>query len=104
MYKCREDGAENVLVTRGGDGALLLTQDGDLYKSQITGSCHVVSTVGAGDSAVAGFLAGMKRYDGQYEKALQLSCAAGTATAGTMWLGSTAQIEKWLESVDVQKV
>ena len=104
MHKCREDGAENVLVTRGGDGALLLTQDGDLFRSEITGSCHVVSTVGAGDSAVAGFLAGLKRYDGQYEKALQLSCAAGTATAGTMWLGSTAQIEKWLESVDVQKV
>ena len=50
-------GARNVLVSMAKDGALLLTEDGDVYEE---GVCRgtVVNSVGAGDSMVAGFLAG----------------------------------------------
>lgn len=50
-------GARNVLVSMAGDGALLLTENGEIYKE---GVCRgtVINSVGAGDSMVAGFLAG----------------------------------------------
>ena len=50
-------GARNVLVSMAGDGAVLLTEDGTVYSE---GVCRgtVVNSVGAGDSMVAGFLAG----------------------------------------------
>ena len=72
MKKCQEEGVLNVMVTLGSDGALLLTQEGDLYQAKITGNSRAVSTVGAGDSTIAGFLAGMSKYRGDYEEALQL--------------------------------
>lgn len=70
-------GAVNVLVSLGGDGALLLDEFGKIHRaSAIPGK--VVNTVGSGDSMVAGFLAGAER---DYDYALRLGSAAGSATA-----------------------
>lgn len=77
--KLQKLGAENVLVSRGSKGSLLLTREGDIY---IAGGAEgkAVNTVGAGDAMVAGFLAGYIS-DGNYETALKWGSAAGGATA-----------------------
>lgn len=75
--KLKEMGAVNVLVSMAGDGAILIDADGKIHKC---GVCKgkVKNSVGAGDSMVAGFLAGL--YKGDYEYALKLGTAAGGAT------------------------
>lgn len=80
MYaqKLQEMGAENVLISLGKDGAILLTKDKNiLYSKAPKGT--VVNSVGAGDSMVAGFLAGLLTYD-DYEKAFKMGIAAGSAS------------------------
>ena len=70
--KLKEMGAQNVLVSMAGDGALLLDEHG---KTHVCGVCKgtVKNSVGAGDSMVAGFLAGS--IDGDYAYALKLGPA-----------------------------
>ena len=77
--KLKEMGAKNVLVSRGGDGALLIDEYGKVYpKDAVDGK--LVSSVGCGDSMVAGFIAGyIKSHD--YGEALKLSVASSAATA-----------------------
>ena len=70
-------GAVNVLVSLGGDGALLLDENGEYHRAKAL-PIVPVNTVGAGDSAVAGFLAGVGR---GYGYALKLAMACGGATA-----------------------
>jgi 1-phosphofructokinase len=72
-----EAGARNVLISLGGDGALLLDEYGGLHAAPAA-NIRPVSTVGAGDSMVAGFLAGVSH---GYDYALKLGIAAGGATA-----------------------
>ncbi|MGN0519143.1 MAG: 1-phosphofructokinase [Candidatus Fimenecus sp.] len=72
-------GAKNVLVSRAGAGALLLTETGEHYAVPAVNGT-VRNSVGAGDSMVAGFLAGYLQ-TGNYRYALQLGSAAGSATA-----------------------
>lgn len=76
--KLKDMGAQNVLVSMAGDGALLLDENGKLHSC---GVCKgtVKNSVGAGDSMVAGFIAGAQQ--GDYEYALKLGTAAGGATA-----------------------
>lgn len=76
--KLKEMGAVNVLVSMAGDGAVLLDEKGE---SHICGVCKgtLKNSVGAGDSMVAGFIAGCEQ--GDYEYALKLGTAAGGATA-----------------------
>ncbi|MBD5097796.1 MAG: 1-phosphofructokinase [Lachnospiraceae bacterium] len=76
--KLKDMGAVNVLVSMAGDGAILLDENGRVHKC---GVCKgtVKNSVGAGDSMVAGFLAGCEK--GDYEYALKLGTAAGGATA-----------------------
>lgn len=50
-----------------------------------------MNSVGAGDSMIAGFLAGYI-HTGDYKKALQLGIAAGSATAFSPWLAEMAQV------------
>ncbi|MCM1272875.1 MAG: 1-phosphofructokinase [Clostridium sp.] len=76
--RLKELGARNVLVSMAGDGAILLDENGTVHKC---GVCKgkVKNSVGAGDSMVAGFLAGCDKDD--YEYALKLGTATGGATA-----------------------
>lgn len=74
----QKQGAENVLVSLGKDGAILITKE-KVYKAEAKPG-KVINSVGAGDSMVAGFLAGyMKTKD--YLYALNLGIASGSATA-----------------------
>ncbi len=99
--KLQEMGAENVLVSMAGDGAILVDEQGGVRKI-LPPKGSVVNSVGAGDSMVAGFLAGYLT-SGSYEKALLLGTAAGSATAFTSWLAGRAQIDEMLKELGVQE-
>lgn len=88
--KLQEMGARNVLVSMAGDGAILVTEGGSVLK-QLPPAGEVVNSVGAGDSMVAGFLAGYLK-TGSYEEALKLGTAAGSATAFTSWLADAGTV------------
>ncbi len=81
-------GAKNVLISLGGEGALLLDEHGAVHRVPAP-AVTAVNTVGAGDSMVAGFLAGIDR---GYGYALRLGIAAGSATAGSEGLATGAAI------------
>ena len=84
-------GAENVLVSMGGDGAVLLTADGEVRR-QPAPHGEVVGTVGAGDSTVAGFIAQYGR-TADWDAALRFGVACGSATAFSDGLADAAMIE-----------
>lgn len=94
--KLKEMGARNVLVSMAGDGALLLDENG---KTHICGVCKgtVRNSVGAGDSMVAGFIAGSN--EGDYEYALRLGTATGGATAFSDGLAKKDDIYRLLEQL-----
>lgn len=77
--KLQESGARNVIVSLGEDGAVLLSEEGRVYSCEAPKG-EVINTVGSGDSMVAGFLAGYLD-EKNYDKALKLGSAAGSATA-----------------------
>ena len=85
-------GAQNVLVSLGGEGALLLDEQGEIHRAPAVGG-RPVNTVGAGDSMVAGFLAGAPL---GYDYALRLGLAAGGATATSPCLATKKEIEALL--------
>ena len=88
----QRQGAKNVLVSLGEEGAMLVTEEGEVLR-QSAFEITPVNTVGAGDSAVAGYIVGIK--DG-YEAALRLACAAGAAAAASDGLATKKAIEKLL--------
>ena len=94
--KLQEKGARNVLISMAGDGALLVDENG---KTHISGVCKgvVKNSVGAGDSMVAGFVAGS--LDGDYEYALKLGTAAGGATAFSDGLATKEKITELLNTL-----
>ncbi|MDD6174142.1 MAG: 1-phosphofructokinase [Firmicutes bacterium] len=77
--KLQQLGAQNVLVSRGKDGALLAAQNGTVLRANAAKGV-MRNTVGAGDSMVAGFLYGWQQ-SGDYDYALRCGIAAGGATA-----------------------
>lgn len=88
-------GAGNVLVSMGKEGALLVDQNGtEHFCAAFSGK--TVNTVGAGDSMVAGFIAGYKK-TGDFDYALRLGTAAGSATAFSEGLAEREQILKLFE-------
>lgn len=88
-------GAVNVLVSMASEGAILVDQNGVSRKLGVA-PCKAVNSVGAGDSMVAGFLAGYIK-TGDYEYALRLGTAAGGATASSEGLGTSKHIKELLE-------
>ena len=92
----QEQGARNVLVSLGGDGAILLDENGHFHSAAAL-PVTAVNTVGAGDSAVAGFLTGA---DNGYAYALQLAMACGGATAAGEGLASGADIERLMKEIE----
>ena len=87
-------GARNVLVSMAGDGALLVDELGEVHRA-LCPQGTVVNSVGAGDSMLAGFLAGWLR-TGDYGAALRLGVACGSATAFSLGLAGRRQIEALL--------
>lgn len=90
--KLKEMGAVNVLVSRGGDGAVLVDENGTVHPaSAVEGK--LVNSVGCGDSMVAGFIAGYI-LNKNYSQALKLSVACSAATAFSKELAKADQIYK----------
>ena len=93
----QEKGARNVLVSMAGDGALLLDEQGQVHRIGCPKG-KVVNSVGAGDSMVAGFVAGYLR-SGSYLEALRLGTACGSATAFSLGLAKKEKIDALLATI-----
>ena len=94
--KLQEKGARNVIVSMAGEGAVLVAEDGTQYMSEAP-SGKVVNSVGAGDSMVAGFIAGYLQY-GSFEKAFQMGVCTGSASAFSEELATKAEVEQLLSA------
>ena len=89
--KLQEMGARNVLVSMAGEGAVLIAANGEVYDTPAPKGT-LVNGVGAGDSMVAGFMAGyMERHD--YGHAFRMGVAAGSASAFSENLATKQEIE-----------
>ncbi len=90
--KLQERGAANVLVSMAGEGAVLLTEAGEILAGEAPAG-RVRNSVGAGDSMVAGFLAGWcEKQD--YAHAFKLGLAAGSASAFSDLLATEEEIRR----------
>ena len=95
--KLQEMGAVNVLISMAGDGAMLIDENGKVHRCGVC-SGEVKNSVGAGDSMVAGFIAGYMKCG--YEYALKLGTAAGGATAFSAGLAEKSKIDELLCQLD----
>ena len=98
--KLQEEGAENVLISMAGDGAILLTREGVFYRSAAPKGT-LVNSVGAGDSMVAGFLAGYMESDGDYARAFYMGVARGSASAFSENLATRDEALALLKTITV---
>ena len=95
--KLQEKGARNVLISMAGEGAVLVAEDGSIYLAEAPKGT-LVNGVGAGDSMVAGFLAGwLEKHD--YRHAFHTGIAAGSASAFSDYLASREEIQAVYEQV-----
>lgn len=88
--KLQDMGAKNVLISRAGDGAIMITEKGEVYKSPAPKG-KVVNSVGAGDSMVAGFIAGYLK-NKNYEEAFKTGIASGSASAFSKYLATKEEV------------
>ena len=99
--KLQEMGARNVLVSMGKDGALLITENGQVLISNAPNG-RVINSVGAGDSMVAGFICGYLNSN-SYEEALKLGSASGSATAFSSDLAKKELIYELIKEIKVER-
>lgn len=100
--KLQELGAKNVLISMGGDGALLVAEDGKIYVSNVPKG-EVINSVGAGDSMVAGFIGGYLK-NNDYTEALKLGATCGSATAFSSDLATKEFIDSLIDQIEVKEV
>lgn len=100
--KLKNMGAKNILVSCGGDGAVLLTEDGDFYSSNVAEG-EVINSVGSGDSMIAGFMAKYIRTN-DFSESLKLGAAAGGATAFSIGIADRNLIESLVNHITVKKL
>ena len=93
----QEKGAVNVLVSMAGDGAVLIAENGAVFSMGVPKGT-VKNSVGAGDSMVAGFIAGYLE-NGNYEHALRLGSVCGSASAFSEGLACKEDILKLYEEL-----
>lgn len=96
--KLQDMGARNVLVSMAGEGAVLATEDGSLFETPAPKG-KLVNGVGAGDSMVAGFIAGWLER-GDYRHAFKLGVASGSASAFSELLATKEEIETLYHSIN----
>lgn len=96
--KLQEKGAQNVLISMAGDGAILLTADGKHYKSPAPKG-KLINSVGAGDSMVAGFITGYIESQGDFEMAFHMGVATGSASAFSENLATRPEVEALLKTI-----
>ena len=98
--KLQELGAQNVLVSMAGEGAVLLAENGQVFTAPAPEG-RLVNGVGAGDSMVAGFLAGwLEKQD--YAYAFRMGIAAGSASAFSERLATKAEVCEVFQRVVLQ--
>lgn len=89
--RLQEMGAQNVLVSMAGEGAVLLDNNGNIHISAVPDG-KLINAVGAGDSMVAGFVAGwLDKQD--YNHAFKMGVAAGSASAFSEFLATEDEVE-----------
>ncbi|KIR02249.1 1-phosphofructokinase [Lachnospiraceae bacterium TWA4] len=89
--KLQEKGARNVIVSMAGEGAVLVTENGDVYKTEAPKG-KVKNSVGAGDSMVAGFIAGYLKSN-DYKEAFKMGVCTGSASAFSDNLATKEEVE-----------
>ncbi len=94
--KLKEQGARNVIVSMAGEGAVMVAEDGMEYSSPAPKG-KVVNSVGAGDSMVAGFLAGYLA-TGSYEQAFRMGMCTGSASAFSEELATKEEVEALMKA------
>lgn len=95
--KLQEKGARNVLVSMAKDGAILVDENGEVYKGEAPNG-KVKNSVGAGDSMVAGFLYGYHKFN-SYNEAFKYGVACGSASAFSENLATFSEIESLYKSL-----
>lgn len=95
--KLQEKGAENVLISMAGEGAVLIASDGQVYDAPAPKGI-LKNGVGAGDSMVAGFMAGWLERK-EYRHAFHMGVAAGSASAFSEQLAVKEEIDQVYEQV-----
>ena len=99
--KLQEKGARNVLISMAGEGAVLIAGNGEVFMEPAPEG-KLINGVGAGDSMVAGFMAGwMEKKD--YEHAFHMGISAGSASAFSENLATKEEIEKVYRQVTDRK-
>lgn len=96
-----EMGAQNVIISMGGDGAVLLTSDGGIFFANAP-KRKVVNTIGAGDSLVAGFLAGLLE-KGDIRQAFVNGIAAGSASAFSQEFATKQQVGQLCKEIELMQ-
>ncbi|KZL91096.1 1-phosphofructokinase [Clostridium magnum] len=99
--KLRELGADNVVISMAGEGALLICKEGIYHASAPKGT--VKNSVGAGDSLIAGFIARYSQTSDVIES-LKWGATAGSATAFSMDLCKKEDVENLLPQVNISKL
>ena len=89
--RLQERGARNVLISMAGQGAVLVAEDGSVHLTPAPKGT-LVNAVGAGDSMVAGFLAGWQEQH-DYGHAFRMGVAAGSASAFSQYLATREEVE-----------
>ena len=100
--KLQEQGAINVLVSLGKDGAILVSEDTHVYYCA-GAKGKLLNSVGSGDSMVAGFIAGYLK-DKKYDEALKLGSACGGATAFSEDLAEASMIQEVYKQLKVEEL
>lgn len=90
--KLQERGARNVLISMAGQGAVLVAEDSSVHLTPAPKGT-LVNAVGAGDSMVAGFLAGWQEQH-DYGHAFRMGVAAGSASAFSRYLATREEVER----------
>ena len=93
----QEKGAQNVLVSMAGEGAVLVAASGEVFEAPAPKG-KLINGVGAGDSMVAGFIAGyLEKQD--YEYAFHMGIASGSASAFSEQLATRVEVEALLKTI-----
>lgn len=100
--KLKEMGAQNVLISMGGDGAILITESNEIYRSNIPKGT-LKNSVGSGDSMVGGFITGYLKTN-DYKEALKLGAASGSATAYSDDLAKISFIDELSSQIQITKL
>ena len=100
--KLQEMGAQNVLISMGGDGAILITESNEIYRSNIPKGT-LKNSVGSGDSMVGGFITGYLKTN-DYKEALKLGAASGSATAYSDDLAKISFINELSSQIQITKL